>query len=92
MEALFTVERSPEPVLPPGPDTRNVQPSHSNENAYDYSYEDEDELFNTISFEPKRPRVQARAHRGERLKIWRHYIAIEEVTWDYAPHLKQTDR
>lgn len=92
MEALFTVERCSEPVLPPGPDQRNVKHSDSNEDAYDYSYEDAEYLFNAISFQPKRPRVQARASRGEQTKIWRHYIAIEEVTWDYAPHLKQTDR
>lgn len=90
MEASFTVERCAEPVLPPGPDQRNVQHSDSDENSY-YNYEDTDYWFNTISFQPKRPQVQARASRGEQTKIWRHYIAIEEVTWDYAPHLKQTD-
>lgn len=91
MEASFSVERCAEPVLPPGPDQRNVKHSDSNENSYD-SYEDTDYWFNTISFQPKKPRVQVRASKGEQTKIWRHYIAIEEVTWDYAPHLKQTDR
>lgn len=92
MEASFTVERCPEPVLPPGPDRRNVKHSGSDEYMYDYNYEDIEDMFNTISFQPKRPRVQVRANRGEQIQIWRHYIAIEEVTWDYAPHLKQTDR
>lgn len=92
MEASFTVERCAEPVLPPGPDRRNVKHSGSEEYMYDYTYEEIEDMFNTISFQPKRPRVQVRANRGDQVKIWRHYIAIEEVIWDYAPHLKQTDR
>uniref|UniRef100_H3DHA1 Coagulation factor VIII, procoagulant component n=1 Tax=Tetraodon nigroviridis TaxID=99883 RepID=H3DHA1_TETNG len=39
---------------------------------------------------PKQQKLQARASRG-RSQVWEHYIAIEEITWDYAPHLKPTD-
>lgn len=86
------VERCPEQVLPPGPDRRNVQHSDSDKNMYDYSYEEIEDMFNSISLQPKKPQVQVRANRGEQIQIWRHYIAIEEVIWDYAPHLKQSDR
>lgn len=89
MEASFTVERCPNP---PGPDQRNAKHSESDEYPYDYSYEYGDDFFNTINFQSKKPRFQARASRGEQVEIWRHYIAIEEVTWDYAPHLKHSDR
>lgn len=89
MEASFMVERCPNP---PGPDQRNAKHSESDEYAYDSSYEYGDDFFNTINFQSKKPRFQARASRGEQIKIWRHYIAIEEVTWDYTPHLKHSDR
>ncbi|GAA6225317.1 coagulation factor VIII-like [Lates japonicus] len=94
MNALFTVEKcDPQP----GPDLRNVK--HKDYGGYggdggdgdDYSYEDGDMKFNTITFEPKRPQVQARASRGQQFATWKHYIAAEEVTWDYTPHLKPTD-
>lgn len=84
MEASFMVEKCPNAV---GPDQRNAKYSEGFEDDY-YG----DEFFNTISFQPKKPRFQARASRGGQVKIWRHYIAIEEVTWDYAPHLKHSDR
>ncbi|KAM9849689.1 coagulation factor VIII [Aulostomus maculatus] len=85
MKAMFTVENCPEPVSLPGPDLRNVK-------QYNYEdYEDSDDLFNTISFQPKRPQVQARASRGQHMKTWQHFIAAEEVSWDYAPHLTSTD-
>lgn len=69
---------------PPGPDLRNAK---YNDDDDDYNYED---MFNTINILPKKPQVQARSSR--QFKIWSHYIAIEEVTWDYAPHLNHTDR
>ncbi|XP_068596525.1 coagulation factor VIII [Brachionichthys hirsutus] len=90
MNAFFTVEKCPDPVLPPGPDLRNVK--HINEDyGDDYSDEVGEDLFNTINFPPIKPQVQARASRGGEFKTWEHYIAVEEVTWDYAPHLKPTD-
>lgn len=89
MEASFTVERCPNLVVPPGPEQRNAKHSERDEQTYDYYGDD---LFNTISFQSTKPRFQARASGGERVTIWRHYIAIEEVTWDYAPHLKHSDR
>uniref|UniRef100_A0A4W6C3F6 Coagulation factor VIII, procoagulant component n=1 Tax=Lates calcarifer TaxID=8187 RepID=A0A4W6C3F6_LATCA len=89
MNALFTVEKC---ETQPGPDLRNVKHKDYGGDVDDYSYEDGDMLFNTISFEPKRPQVQARASRGQQFATWQHYIAAEEVTWNYAPHLKPTDR
>lgn len=88
MNAFFVVEKCPDPVILPGPDVRNVK--QKNDKDYD-SYEDED-LFNTITFDLKKTQLQARASRGGNIKIWKHYIAIEEIVWDYAPHLKSTDR
>ncbi|XP_061642909.1 coagulation factor VIII isoform X1 [Phyllopteryx taeniolatus] len=76
MTAMFKVESCP------GPDLRNVR--------RDYDEYDEDD-FNTIHLQPMRPRAQGRATRGQRSKIWQHYIAAEEVVWDYAPHLTATD-
>ncbi|XP_070692649.1 coagulation factor VIII isoform X2 [Pempheris klunzingeri] len=87
MNALFTVEKCPDPVILPGPDLRKVK--HEDYNGEDY--EDFDDLFNTVNFQPKKPQVQARASGRMVPKIWEHYIAIEEDTWDYAPHLKPTD-
>uniref|UniRef100_A0A7N6FM19 F5/8 type C domain-containing protein n=1 Tax=Anabas testudineus TaxID=64144 RepID=A0A7N6FM19_ANATE len=90
MNALFTVEKCPEPVTLPGPDLRKVKP-----NDYDSSEENSDEdkgnVFNIISVDPKKPQLQARSSRGQQFKTRYHYIAAEEVTWDYAPHLKPTD-
>lgn len=88
MNAFYVVEKCSDPVILPGPDLRNVK--QKNDKDYD-SYEDED-LFNTITFDAKKPQLQARASRGGNIKIWKHYIAIEEIVWDYAPHLKSTDR
>ncbi|XP_038555621.1 coagulation factor VIII isoform X3 [Micropterus salmoides] len=93
MNALFTVRKCLDPVILPGPDLRNVKHKDDGDgdgDSEEYSDED-DNLFNTISFEPKKPQVQARASRGEQPVTWEHYIAAEEVTWDYAPHLKPTD-
>ncbi|XP_029135416.2 coagulation factor VIII isoform X1 [Labrus bergylta] len=89
MNALFMVEKCPEPAVLPGPDLRNAK-----YNDGDPSDEDGDDLgggslFNTISFQ--KPQVQARTNRGEQSRTWQHYIAVEEVTWDYAGHLTPTD-
>lgn len=92
MNALFVVEKCLDPVILPGPDLRNVKHKDMGGNSEEYDDDDEEDLFNTISFQPRKPQVQARASGGERHIIWEHYIAVEEVTWDYAPHLKPTDR
>nr|XP_015802198.2 coagulation factor VIII [Nothobranchius furzeri] len=87
MNALFTVEKCPEPITVPKTSLRNVQNN-------DYSEEEEeesDDLFNTVHYQPKKPQVQARASRGQQPTIWEHFIAAEEITWNYAPHLKPTD-
>lgn len=89
MSAWFLVEKCLDPVVLPGPAMRNVK--HTNNEDYDYNYDGED-AFNVISFQPKQSKLQARASRGGKFQVWEHYIAIEEITWDYAPHLKPTDR
>ncbi|XP_042275527.1 coagulation factor VIII [Thunnus maccoyii] len=91
MNAWFTVEKCPDPVALPGPDMRNVNHGDYEDGGEEYNDEDDDNLFNTISFQAMKPQVQARSNRGQQHKIWEHYIAAEEVTWDYAPHLKPTD-
>ncbi|XP_044061159.1 coagulation factor VIII [Siniperca chuatsi] len=91
MNALFMVEKCLDPVTLPGPDMRNVKPKEYEVYSEEFSDEDTEGLFNTISFQPKKPQVQARANRGQQPITWEHYIAVEEVTWDYAPHLKPTD-
>ncbi|XP_059202876.1 coagulation factor VIII [Centropristis striata] len=92
MNAFFMVEKCTEPL--PGPDVRNVKHKDngdiSEEYSEDYSYEDAN-LFNTITLKPRKTQVQARASGGQPRVTWEHFIAIEEVTWDYAPHLKATD-
>ncbi len=87
MNALFTVEKCVDPVTLPGPDLRNAK--HKEDDDYS-EYSDED-MFNTISFNP-RPQFQARSSSGQQFRTWKHFIAIEEITWDYAPHLQPTDR
>lgn len=79
MNAFFTVEKCPEPIPVPKQSLRNVK--HDEEEDED----DSDYLFNTIYFKP-------RAGSGQKSNIRRHFIAAEEVIWDYTPHLKPTDR
>uniref|UniRef100_A0A672J2R2 Coagulation factor VIII, procoagulant component n=1 Tax=Salarias fasciatus TaxID=181472 RepID=A0A672J2R2_SALFA len=50
-----------------------------------------DDMFNTISIQPKKPAFQARSSRGQQSQTWVHYIAAEEITWDYTPHLSTAD-
>ncbi|XP_035525387.1 coagulation factor VIII isoform X1 [Morone saxatilis] len=90
MNALFTVEKCSDPDSLPGPDLRNAK-EKENYSDDDYSDDYSENAFNTISFQSLKPQVQARASRGQQSKTWEHYIAAEEVTWDYAPHLKPTD-
>ncbi|XP_071255402.1 coagulation factor VIII-like isoform X1 [Salvelinus alpinus] len=85
MSAVFKVEDCPEPVTVPGPDVRRVQQS---ENEEDYEYGDD--MFETFVFKPGKGQAVGRS-RGGKNKIWVHYIAAEEIIWDYAPHLSQGD-
>ncbi|XP_071371278.1 coagulation factor VIII [Centroberyx affinis] len=91
MSAVFTVEDCPEPAAPPGPDLRNVKHNDYGDYHYGEEYGNGENMFNTLNFQPRKPRPQARASRGQSTKIWEHYIAAEEITWDYTPHLKPTD-
>ncbi|XP_007550435.1 coagulation factor VIII isoform X1 [Poecilia formosa] len=79
MNALFTVEKCPEPV------TKEVRKVKEHDIIYDESSE---YVFN-IEEIPK-PQVQPRSGGGPS-RPFIHYIAAEEVTWNYAPHLKPTD-
>uniref|UniRef100_A0A8C7ICC1 Coagulation factor VIII, procoagulant component n=1 Tax=Oncorhynchus kisutch TaxID=8019 RepID=A0A8C7ICC1_ONCKI len=85
MSAVFEVEDCPEPVTVPGPDVRRVQQS---ENEEDYEYGDD--MFELFVFKPVKSRAVGRS-RGGKNKVWVHYIAAEEISWDYAPHLSQGD-
>uniref|UniRef100_A0A8C7QUA2 Coagulation factor VIII, procoagulant component n=1 Tax=Oncorhynchus mykiss TaxID=8022 RepID=A0A8C7QUA2_ONCMY len=76
---------SHEPVTVPGPDVRRVQQS---ENEEDYEYGDD--MFELFVFKPVKSRAVGRS-RGGKNKVWVHYIAAEEISWDYAPHLSQGD-
>ncbi|XP_015240136.1 PREDICTED: coagulation factor VIII-like [Cyprinodon variegatus] len=83
MNALFTVEKCPDPVPK---DLRHVKTDD------DYDGGDEEDGFSyAIQFLPKGPELQARSGGGQQSRIWRHFIAAEEVTWNYAPHLNPTD-
>ncbi|XP_039975064.1 coagulation factor VIII [Xiphias gladius] len=90
MNALFTVEKCSDLSMP-GPDPRKVKNNDNDYYSEEYSYDDYENKFNTISFQPKKPQLQVRSSKGKQTKTWKHYIAAEEVTWDYAPHLKPTD-
>ena len=78
MSAVFSVEDCP---AAPGPILRHVKHQYN----YDYNYDDA--AFNAVDFQPR-----ARASRGRRSSTRVHFIAAEEVVWNYAPHLKPTDR
>uniref|UniRef100_UPI0037E92206 coagulation factor VIII n=1 Tax=Semicossyphus pulcher TaxID=241346 RepID=UPI0037E92206 len=81
MNALFTVEKCVQPAV-----LRNAKYKDDEDYKDDYA---DDSLFNTISYQA--PRAQVRTNRGEQSRTWEHFIAVEEVTWDYASHLKPTD-
>lgn len=91
MSAFFTVEDCPEPVSLPGPDLRKVK-HYEDYSEYGEEYPDGGGAFEIVNMQPNRPRAQIRASRGQQSKTWVHYITAEEITWDYAPHLKPTDR
>ncbi|XP_032410683.1 coagulation factor VIII isoform X1 [Xiphophorus hellerii] len=78
MNALFTVEKCPEPV------TKELRKVKEEDLDHDY-------VFDIQQSPIKKPQVQPRSGGGPSLQVLNHYIAAEEVTWNYAPHLKPTD-
>uniref|UniRef100_A0A8C8DX86 Coagulation factor VIII, procoagulant component n=1 Tax=Oryzias sinensis TaxID=183150 RepID=A0A8C8DX86_9TELE len=76
MNAEFNVEKCPEP------DVRHVKLDSKEMSDEDYA-----SMFNTVHLQPP---FQARSSR-EQSKTWKHFIAAEEIQWDYTPHLKPTD-
>ncbi|KAM4555108.1 coagulation factor VIII [Odontesthes bonariensis] len=91
MNAFVTVEKCPEPVPVPRPDLRQVKHEDYNQDSQGGGDEDYDYMFNTINIQPKKPQFQVRSSGGQQSNTWTHFIAAEEVTWDYAPHLKPMD-
>uniref|UniRef100_A0A3Q2Q8N4 Coagulation factor VIII-like n=1 Tax=Fundulus heteroclitus TaxID=8078 RepID=A0A3Q2Q8N4_FUNHE len=88
MNALFRVEKCPDPVTK---ELRNVK--HGGQDGEEGSEEDFDHTsYNTIQILPKQQQLQARSSGGQRSNTRLHFIAAEEVSWNYAPHLKPTDR
>lgn len=86
MNALFAVEKCPERGL------RKVKHNDHSTDGEEGSDEDYEYMFNTVNIQHKKPQVQVRSSRGQMSHTWMHFIAAEEVTWNYAPHLKPTDR
>ena len=84
MNAVFSVEDCP---AARGPTLHHVK----HQNYDDYSDYD-NAMFNSVDFQAQKPGPQIRASRGRRSSIRMHFIAAEEVTWNYASHLKPTDR
>ncbi|KAK2890793.1 hypothetical protein Q8A67_013436 [Cirrhinus molitorella] len=76
MNAFFTVDNCPDPVVAPIPDKRNVIPEDEDE-------EDEDNMF-SIVFKQGGPVSVLRSSAKGRPKVWVHYIAAEEMDWDYS--------
>ncbi|KAF7667624.1 hypothetical protein LDENG_00054700 [Lucifuga dentata] len=89
MSALFTVEDCPEPVTGPDADQHKITPKDFRDDSEESEEDYIAEMFNAITFVPKKP--TPRATKGRKSNTWVHYIAAEEITWDYAPHLKPTD-
>ncbi|XP_046874701.1 coagulation factor VIII isoform X1 [Hypomesus transpacificus] len=96
MNALFTVEDCPEPVTIRPPDRRQVNPNNDDKDYIDYygggDYGNGEELFSTLVLKPVKVTAEGRSSKGGRSKTWVHYIAAEEVNWDYAPHLRPGDK
>ena len=96
MNALFTVEDCPEPVTIRPPDRRQVNPNNDDKDYIDYygggDYGNGEELFSTLVLKPVKVTAEGRSSQGGRSKTWVHYIAAEEVNWDYAPHLRPGDK
>uniref|UniRef100_A0A8C2FM23 Coagulation factor VIII, procoagulant component n=1 Tax=Cyprinus carpio TaxID=7962 RepID=A0A8C2FM23_CYPCA len=77
MNAFFTVDNCPEPMVAPIPDKRNVI------HAGNEDEEDEDNMF-SIVFKQGGPVSVLRSSAKGRPKVWVHYIAAEEKNWDYS--------
>ncbi|XP_016397886.1 coagulation factor VIII-like [Sinocyclocheilus rhinocerous] len=77
MNAFFTVDNCPEPVVAPIPDKRNVIRDDEEEE------EDEDNMI-SIVFKQGGPVSVLRSSAKGRPKVWVHYIAAEEMDWDYS--------
>uniref|UniRef100_A0A672NNC6 Coagulation factor VIII-like n=1 Tax=Sinocyclocheilus grahami TaxID=75366 RepID=A0A672NNC6_SINGR len=77
MNAFFTVDNCPEPVVAPIPDKRNVIRDDDDEE------EDEDNMI-SIVFKQGGPVSVLRSSAKGRPKVWVHYIAAEEMHWDYS--------
>ncbi|KAI2657139.1 Coagulation factor VIII [Labeo rohita] len=76
MNAFFTVDNCPDPVVAPIPDKRNVIREEDDE-------EDEDNMF-SIVFKQGGPISVLRSSAKGRPKVWVHYIAAEEMDWDFS--------
>lgn len=77
MNAFFTVDNCPDPAVAPIPDKRNVIRDDDEEE------EDEDNMF-SIVFKQGGPVSVLRSSAKGRPKVWVHYIAAEEMDWDYS--------
>uniref|UniRef100_A0A4X2LN68 Coagulation factor VIII n=1 Tax=Vombatus ursinus TaxID=29139 RepID=A0A4X2LN68_VOMUR len=75
MEAYVHVEACPEEPL--------VQRESISEDYYD-DYEQDTEVF-LLADASDSPFLQARSVAKKHPKAWFHYIAVQEVDWDYAP-------
>ncbi|KAI1898621.1 hypothetical protein AGOR_G00074270 [Albula goreensis] len=81
MRAFFFVEDCPEQA-----DNLDKKYVDHSQGFQDY---DVDYMANTIMVNPI---LMARSTVKLRPKVWTHYIAAEEITWDYAPDLSERDR
>ena len=82
MSAIFSVETCADAM---GPDRRNA----NDEEDFGFSLED---LMSTVVFQRGGIASVLRSGSKGRPKVWVHYIATEEVTWDYAPNVNEGDR
>ncbi|RXM96455.1 E3 ubiquitin-protein ligase MARCH3 [Acipenser ruthenus] len=73
MNAYFSVESCPEELQ-----ERQVTPDHDDE----YEFNTKDLLSGLFEMPPK---LNVRSSLKKQPKKWVHYIAAEEVVWDYAP-------
>uniref|UniRef100_A0A8D2LED6 Coagulation factor VIII n=1 Tax=Varanus komodoensis TaxID=61221 RepID=A0A8D2LED6_VARKO len=84
MEASLTVEICPEPPQK----TMRVADLFEDDS---YDYYSEDDIESTVfNMEGHASRIMARSRGKRHSVIWEHYIAAEEVEWDYAP-IRPTD-
>lgn len=81
MSATFTVNKCAAPV---GPDKKNVKDDYGDFGEFE-------DFMSTVVFQRGVASV-LRSGSKARPKVWVHYIAAEEVTWDYAPNVNEGDR